>query len=129
MSAQALAAFKSAGFSARAAYALAYSDLNLTPEQLRSLPWGNPRRSGSLAWRISLLPRLGPKGLAEIEAFRAGRDPASARPPGEFKAVVPLPSELLDRLDAWIAQQPDGPSRPEAIRRMIAAATRRDWPS
>lgn len=31
-----------------------------------------------------------------------------------------MPAALAD-LDAWIASQPDAPSRPEAIRRLIAA--------
>jgi hypothetical protein len=29
---------------------------------------------------------------------------------------------LLDQLDAWIARQDDAPSRPEAIRRLLAKA-------
>ena len=30
----------------------------------------------------------------------------------------------LDQLDAWIAKQDDAPSRPEAIRRLLAKALR-----
>jgi hypothetical protein len=34
-----------------------------------------------------------------------------------------LPRNISDRLDAWIAAQPDPkPSRPEAIRRLVEAA-------
>jgi hypothetical protein len=32
---------------------------------------------------------------------------------------------LIDQLDAWIAQQDDKPSRPEAIRRLIEAALKK----
>jgi hypothetical protein len=34
--------------------------------------------------------------------------------------------EQLDQLDAWIAAQPDAPTRPEAVRRLIAAALKAD---
>jgi len=33
-----------------------------------------------------------------------------------------LQSGQLDQLDAWIAKQDDAPSRPEAIRRLLAKA-------
>jgi len=30
-----------------------------------------------------------------------------------------MPREQLDRLDAWAAEQPDKPTRPEAVRRLV----------
>jgi hypothetical protein len=36
-----------------------------------------------------------------------------------------LQPELLSRLDEWRRDQPDLPTRPEAIRRLIEAAVRR----
>jgi len=35
---------------------------------------------------------------------------------------VRLHDDALDRLDTWIAKQDDAPSRPEAIRRLLAKA-------
>jgi hypothetical protein len=36
--------------------------------------------------------------------------------------VTRLHPPQLDQLDAWIAKQDDAPSRPEAIRRLLAKA-------
>lgn len=33
-----------------------------------------------------------------------------------------FPRELLDLIDAWAADQDDKPSRPEAVRRLVAEA-------
>ena len=36
------------------------------------------------------------------------------------RLVTPMPPELIEAIDAWIAAQPDPkPRRPEAIRRLI----------
>ncbi|KAJ8135468.1 hypothetical protein OY671_011319, partial [Metschnikowia pulcherrima] len=32
-----------------------------------------------------------------------------------------MPRDLSNRVDAWAANQPDEPSRPEAIRRLVEA--------
>lgn len=44
--------------------------------------------------------------------------------PARFaRYIIPsLSPSPLARLDAWIAQQPDNPSRPEAIRRLVEKA-------
>jgi metal-responsive CopG/Arc/MetJ family transcriptional regulator len=45
------------------------------------------------------------------------------RPPEPGMNIgVRLQSDQLDQLDAWIAKQEDKPSRPEAIRRILAKA-------
>ena len=45
------------------------------------------------------------------------------RPPEPGTNIgVRLQSGQLDQLDAWIATQDDKPSRPEAIRRLLAKA-------
>jgi hypothetical protein len=50
---------------------------------------------------------------------RRGRPSTGGRQQG---VLVRLPPEQFARLDTWIAQQPDPkPTRPEAIRAMIAA--------
>lgn len=47
------------------------------------------------------------------------------RPPVDTQAVtVRIERSALAALDAWIARQPDAPSRPEAIRRLIEAGLR-----
>src|SRR4051794_12051876 len=40
-----------------------------------------------------------------------------------------LPPIQLEQVDSWIAQQEDGPSRPEAIRRLLATALAKTPPS
>jgi len=47
---------------------------------------------------------------------KMGRPPVDSVP-----ITVRVERDLLDTLDAWIAGQPDQPSRPEAIRRLIKA--------
>lgn len=47
------------------------------------------------------------------------------RPPIDSEAVkVRLDRSILTNLDIWIAQQPDNPTRPEAIRRVLREAFR-----
>ena len=36
--------------------------------------------------------------------------------------MLRMPPDHLAQLDTWIAQQPDKPSRPEAVRRLLAGA-------
>ena len=43
------------------------------------------------------------------------------KPKGATGIMVRTPRDTLGALDAWIARQPDAPSRPEAIRRLLAA--------
>jgi hypothetical protein len=48
------------------------------------------------------------------------------RPPTTGALIgVRLQSPELARLDVWIARQDDAPSRPEAIRRLLAKALKR----
>jgi len=55
---------------------------------------------------------------ADIPVKRPGRKKTTGRGEG---LLVRLQAEPLSRLDGWIAEQPDPkPSRPEAIRRMLA---------
>ena len=48
---------------------------------------------------------------------KIGRPAVNATP-----VTVRIPPDALARLDAWIAQQVDKPSRPEAIRRLMEKA-------
>jgi hypothetical protein len=111
-----------AGFSTRAIHALIYSVGIESLDELRRLPWGDRRDHQSLCGRLGVSPNVGKKCLAEVEAFRAGKDPRSARAPGPFYVSAPLDEAQLAALDAWIAAQPKPVSRPEAIRAMVAAA-------
>jgi hypothetical protein len=43
-------------------------------------------------------------------------------PRGSKKILVAVPPEDLIALDTWIKQQPDKPSRPEALRRLAKIA-------
>lgn len=54
--------------------------------------------------------------IADIPKKR-GRPPGGkGRAPG---VLVRVPSALDEKIDRWIECQPDGPSKPEAIRRLV----------
>ena len=57
-------------------------------------------------------------------SIEARRPPRRGRPEVDSEEVrARMDRSLLDRIDAWIASQPDPrPSRPEAIRRILADA-------
>jgi hypothetical protein len=110
------------GFSRRTARALIYS-LNIQSlEVLGSMEWGSRKGRRGLCWELSMLPGIGPKGEAEVIAFREYGDARRLTKPGPVKVLVPLGADLADSLDAWIANQPKPVSRPEAIRAMVEAA-------
>ncbi|GGC31301.1 hypothetical protein GCM10011371_18440 [Novosphingobium marinum] len=45
------------------------------------------------------------------------------RPPVDSEAVnVRMQRDQITRLDQWAAEQPDNPTRPEAIRRLVSKA-------
>jgi hypothetical protein len=98
---------------------LTFSDV----EELRTRRWGNgaPGDDGLLR-QLSTVPGLGPKGIAQVEAWRNGRHPSSAVAPGPVRVSVPLEPDTVTALDAWIAQQPTPVTRAEAIRAMVTAS-------
>jgi hypothetical protein len=49
----------------------------------------------------------------------------SAAPPAE-KLLIELPLEVLERVDAWRAQEADKPAREDAIQRLLV---RHFWPN
>jgi hypothetical protein len=115
--------FKEAGFSTRVAHGLAYGAAIGSLVELRNELWedtGDAERPGLLL-RISRVPGCGRKALAEARAFREGLNPSDRRPPGRVNVSVPLPPDMLAKLDAFIAAQPKRCSRPEAIRAFVAA--------
>ena len=65
------------------------------------------------------MPRASPPNEknAPAEKNRGGRPRV-----GATKIMIALRPADLAALDAWIAAQPDAPSRQDAIRRMITAA-------
>jgi len=109
-----------AGFSSHTINALIRHSRVGSLEQLKNAPWGDRRVPGTLAWQLATTPNLGRKGIAEVEAFRAGLDPGTARAPGLTYTSVPLSPVELNALDAFLAKQPKKVSRPEAIRAFVA---------
>ncbi len=99
------------GFSTRTANGLVYGAEIKSLEELKARPWSE------LSEHLSRAPGLGPKGIAEVDAFRRGEVPESGRPSGPSKITVPLSDDQLAELDAYREAQPDKPSRPEALRR------------
>jgi hypothetical protein len=55
-----------------------------------------------------------------VQKNRRGRPKGKVRPP---TVALRLPLDAVEAVDAWIAAQPEPrPSRPEAIRRLLAEA-------
>ncbi|WP_429274388.1 ribbon-helix-helix protein, CopG family [Novosphingobium gossypii] len=55
-------------------------------------------------------------------SINPAKKPSRGRPRIDSEAVnIRVERSLLDLLDAWIADQKDAPSRPEAIRRLLRA--------
>lgn len=54
--------------------------------------------------------------IVDVRKAARGRPAVNATP-----VTVRIPPELLGKLDGWISAQPDKPSRPEAVRRIISA--------
>jgi hypothetical protein len=104
-----------AGFSTRAINALIYSLQLESLEALRRAPWED------LMLELSRTPNVGKKVIAEVEAFRSGRDPKSAVPIQTYVSV-PFDAHALAALDAWISRQPEQLTRPEAVRCLVAKA-------
>ena len=119
---------KAAGFSTRTCNALIYGVGLRSLDEVRTAEGGSKKSRTGLAWELSILANFGQKGLFEVEAFRAGRDPRTARSQDRQTVAVSLAGVELDILDAWIAEQTDPePSRPAAIRAMMQA-TLQDGP-
>jgi hypothetical protein len=57
------------------------------------------------------------KATVSASGKRIGRPPV-----GSVNIGVRVPPDELAALDAWIANQPDKPKRPEAMRRLIQKA-------
>jgi hypothetical protein len=53
--------------------------------------------------------------IADIPKKR-GRKPSGGR---KDAILVRMPPEQLEAVEAWAGNQPDAPSRPEAIRRLV----------
>lgn len=106
---------RAAGFSTRATNALVYSSGIGSLEELRSRPWGDRQDTTSLQWALSVRGSLGPREIAEVVAFREGRDPRKAVAPIPMNVVVPLQPDDLAALDAWIAEQAKPLSRSQAV--------------
>ena len=106
-----------AGFSTRTINALVYGSRVKDIEELQSAPWGDRNLPDTLCWELSVAPSMGPKGIAEVEAFRRGEDPRSAKRSGPANVTVRLTEDQLAKLDAYRDAQSDKPTRAEALRR------------
>ena len=47
------------------------------------------------------------------------RKPRGRPAVGSTPVTVRIPPDQLAAVDAWIGEQPDGPTRPEAVRRLV----------
>ena len=83
--------------------------------------WGQSERSvpGPLAWlTISWYRDFMSKSIRGIRKYVRKQRPVEPGTP----VMTRLQPGQLNQLDAWIAKQDDAPSRPEAIRRLLAKA-------
>jgi len=111
--------------------------------RVHSIGWGGdlPQIGGgcrdtfSLGHESNLWFELGPGGklalplglfivyrqfMADATIKSTGKSRGRGRPPKDTVAQhFTMERDLADSIDAWIAGQPDQPSRPEAIRRLI----------
>lgn len=111
---------EAAGFSSRTANALAYSGTIESVAQLRVADWGDPAEGNGLGWTLLRVPGVGPRGLAEVNAFRAGASPREAEKYVVPRLSVAIDSQTLAALDLWRHTQADKPSRSEAARRVLS---------
>jgi hypothetical protein len=110
---------KAAGFSSRTANALVHGAKIPSLEHVRKAHWGDGSPGSGLRWELSCCPNMGPKGLAEVEAYRRGEHPGPARPPGPVRLSVSIEEHLLPGLDAWIEHQAEPrPTRAQALLRL-----------
>jgi hypothetical protein len=74
---------------------------------------------GPLAWLTIFQYGIFMRGSIIFRTEKRGRGRPRRDPKSIHLTLVP---EQLDQLDAWIAKQDDEPTRPEAIRRLLAQA-------
>ncbi len=117
-------ALREAGFSGRTAQALAYCGLIQTPEDLKTMRWGEPSDRTTLRGMLGVVPGLGPKGIAEIEAFRATGAPRDAELNAPTSVSTKLHPAELAALDRWIERQDTRVSRSQAVRLIVLSELR-----
>jgi hypothetical protein len=66
-----------------------------------------------------------PRGQEKMQPKRIGRPPTGIGAPVQVR----LQPDLMKQLDAWRGRDPDLPSRPEAIRRLLQLGLRFRWKS
>jgi len=55
--------------------------------------------------------------MSKVERTKIGELATNSK-----SVTVRMPTVQLDRLDEWAAEQPDKPTRPEAVRRLVEKA-------
>ena len=110
----------SAGFSTRTINALIYGLQLQSVDKLRSAEWGSIKAGTRLVTAPSRTTNMGPKGVAEVQAFREQGDARRAAPAGPSSVSARLQPNELARLDAWAIEH--GMNRAEAVRTMVLSA-------
>lgn len=118
------AELEDAGFSSRTINALKYGLQLASIEQLQSAEWGSQKHRNGLAWELSVLPNLGPKGFAEVQAFRDLGDARRAATVVPTSVSARLQPQEVAKLDAWASER--GVSRTEAVRRILLSTLQPD---
>lgn len=106
-----------AGFSSRTINALKYGLQLESIDQLKSAEWGSVKERTGLAGALSVLPNMGRKGFAEVQAFREHGDARRAATIAPTSVSARLDPPEIAKLDAWAAER--GISRTEAVRRIV----------
>lgn len=109
-----------AGFTARTIHALIYSLRLESLEELRTAEWGSVRDGTGLATVLSRLPNMGPKGFAEVQAFREHGDPRKANEIAATSVSAKFSPDELRALDEWAKKR--GVTRTGAVRAIVRAA-------
>lgn len=111
-----------AGFSSRTINALVYGLQLESLNQLRSGEWGSAKDRTGLASELSRLPNMGPKGIAEVQAFRECGDARRAVTVAPTSVSARLNPSEITKLDTWASER--GLSRTEAVRSIVLSTLR-----
>ena len=111
------------GFSIRTIRALIYNLGLERLEDLKSAEWGSVKERTGLATVLSRLPNMGPKGVAEVQAFREHGDARRATKIAPTSVGARLHPSELAALDAWATTR--GLTRSEAVHEILISALQR----
>jgi hypothetical protein len=120
-------ALEALGFSRRARGVLIQGVGIATVDEIRTLPWDDSDNAYGLRSSILRSVHGGPSTVREVEAYRAGIDPADA-PRSEISISVKIPAGAAAALDLWREAQIPPLTRSQAVAALVIAGVGFDPP-